>query len=397
MATDWLSREELSKLTPQIMAERVKAIVPLAAKHAQEAERIRKPVDEVWNALRKAGIFYHFVPKKYGGLEWSVEDFLRIMLPLGAACSSTAWVATFCMEHNWILAGYGDKAQDEIFGQFPYIIAPGLIFPPCQLEKVDGGYRANGRLKWGTGVMHADWVIASGMLKGSNPPEMRSMIVPIKDVKVVDIWHVDGMAGTGSNDVEFENTFVPEHRTVPAGLASIAQGVQVHDNVIYHVPKIPFLALTAAIAPVGTALGAVEYFRDYMKSRMQKGNNQSHAERPAVQMRLGKAQIKAQTAETLLYNAARRMTEMGHRGGEASIEERMSLRIEIAYAAELSRLAVHELYEAAGSSAHYLDSPLQRMARDVSMMATHGVFDFDNLSEQNGRVHLGMKPTIPLL
>jgi alkylation response protein AidB-like acyl-CoA dehydrogenase len=397
MSNDWLSKAEVADLTPEILAARVRALLPFIAGRAREAELLRKPSDDVWAALRKTGIFYHFVPKRFGGLEFSIEDFVRIMLPMGAACASTTWVATFCMEHNWTFARFGAQAQEEIYGAFPYITAPGLLFPPCELTPVEGGYRANGRLKWGSGIMHADWVIGTGMVKGDKP-QPRTFIVPAADARVVDVWHVDGMVGTGSNDAAFDNVFVPEHRSIDSTISDLKMpGLALHDSPIYRVPKMSFLALTAAIAPVGAALGAVDFYRSYMKNRIEKGGSAAHAERPVAQMRLGRAQIKVQTAEKLLYEAARRMTGFAEQGIDASPEQRMNLRVEIAYAVDLARTAVLELCEVAGSSAHFLDNPLQRAARDVSMMATHIIFDFDMVTEQSGRVLLGKPPTTPLL
>ena len=62
------------------------------------------------------GLYYHFVPKRFGGLELGVAEFVEEVLPLAEACASTAWVTSFCMEHNLILALFPEQAQVEIFG-----------------------------------------------------------------------------------------------------------------------------------------------------------------------------------------------------------------------------------------------------------------------------------------
>jgi alkylation response protein AidB-like acyl-CoA dehydrogenase len=262
---DWLSREEIASLTPQIMKERVQALVPLIASHAEEAERIRRPVDEVWNALRKAGVFYQMVPKVYGGLEFGPEDFLDVMLPIGEACASTCWVSTFCVEHNWLFAMFSKEAQDDIFGRFPYITAPGMTSPPGKAVRVPGGYRLTGKWRWGTGVMHADWIMAMAMIEGDNPPVPHYFMVPVEDSIIHDTWYVDGMAGTGSNDVEVRDVFVPEERAMDMNLMRIGQA----PGTIYHrsngskafrMPMTAFMGLTAAIAALGAARNAVAWW-----------------------------------------------------------------------------------------------------------------------------------------
>ena len=38
--------------------------------------------------------------------------------------------------------------------------------------------------------------------------------MPIEAVEVHDVWHVDGIAATGSDDFSMEEIFVPDHRTL---------------------------------------------------------------------------------------------------------------------------------------------------------------------------------------
>ena len=128
---DWLSGAELAEITPAELIRRARALKPLLAAHALEAERLRRPVDEVIQALRDSGVFYHFVPRSYGGLEFDIDTFIDAMLVLGEGCASTAWVTSFCVEHNWMFSQFPKALQDETFGSaFPYVIAPGVTNPP---------------------------------------------------------------------------------------------------------------------------------------------------------------------------------------------------------------------------------------------------------------------------
>ena len=86
---DWLSREELAALTPEELVRRTTALKPLVAAHAAECESLRRPVDAVWDAIRKSGVFYHFVPRRYGGLEFDIDSFIDAMLPIAEVKSSS--------------------------------------------------------------------------------------------------------------------------------------------------------------------------------------------------------------------------------------------------------------------------------------------------------------------
>jgi alkylation response protein AidB-like acyl-CoA dehydrogenase len=392
---DWLSRAELDRLTPAMLAERSAALKPMVAAHAREAERMRHPVDSVWNAIRKTGVFYHLVPKRYGGLEFGVDEFIDAMLPIGEACASTGWVTSFCVEHNWMLAQFPKEAQDEIFGASPYIIAPGVTTPPGKVTRVKDGFRLSGHWKWGTGVMHADWVLCAGlMMDEGGPPKMMFFAMPVEDVDIIDTWDVDGMAGTGSNDIVAHDVFVPEHRALDMGLMreGATPGGKLHDSPLYRMPMLPFLALTAAIPAVGTARNAVAFFRDRLSQRVVFGTDIKQADKPAAQMRLAMADMKTRTAEILIRDVGRKAFALGEQRKAHIIEERLSLRLQVAYAMDLCRTAIRIVCEASGAAAHAMDNPLQRALRDINVMSSHIVYDIDSAAEGHGRALVGLPP-----
>lgn len=399
---DWLSREELDALTPEELVRRTTALKPLLAAHALECERLRRPVDSVWEAIRKTGVFYHFVPKRYGGLEFDIDSFLDAMLPLAEGCASTGWVTAFCVEHNWMLAQFPEKLQDETFGgAFPYIMAPGATNPPGIAQPVEGGYRLSGRWKWGTGVMHADWVMIVGMIPGENPPRQLYCALPADEVEVIDTWHVQGMIGTGSNDIRCNDVFVPEHRVMDLGEMrnGNAPGAKIHaHNPIYRMPMTPFLAITAAIGAVGVARSAVEHFKQRIGVRTMLGTTVKQDEKPSAHMRLGKAAAKAQTAEMILREVGRRNLALAASAGDGLVrnEDRIALRAQVALAMDLCREAVRLVVEGAGSSAHMTDNPLQRALRDINVMASHVIYDMDAATELHGRAMIGLPPNTPI-
>jgi alkylation response protein AidB-like acyl-CoA dehydrogenase len=398
---DWLSPEALAALTPEILLERAQALAPRAAAAAREAERLRRPVDEIWNALRAAGYFYMYVPRRFGGLEVTTDQFIDITLPIAEACASTAWAASFCAEHNWFVANFPEETQAALFGgDYPYVVAPGVATPLGKAVPVDGGYRVSGRWKWGTGVMHADWILAGAMVQGEDgPPKVLWCLFPAKDARVLDTWHVSGMVGTGSNDIAVSDLFVPEARAISfAALANgRGPGSRRYKNPIYRMPMLPFLALTAAISALGAARSALAAYRARLATHARMGAATPQAEKPAAQIRLGKAEVMIATAEQVVRQAGRDNVASGALDGEAQIAARISNRARIAYAVALCRDAVACLAEAAGSSAQMLDQPFQRAVRDLAVISTHVVFDLDAAFELNGRALIGLPPNSTLV
>ena len=393
----WLEPDEVASLDAATLVERIRALAPLMAARAEEAERQRRPDDEVMAALRRAGVYYHFVPKRFGGLELGVAEFVEEVLPMAEACPSTAWVTSFCMEHNLILSLFPEQAQEDIFGAQPYMIAPGAAFPPGRAMRVPGGFRVTGRWNYASGIMHADWAMGMAVVDGSDPVDVRWVVVPMSDVEVHDVWFVDGMAATGSNDMSMDDVFVPEHRTLDVAAAGRgeAPGASVHDNPLYAMPLTTFLALTAALPIVGAARGAQRLFLDRISGRVSMGVKQ--AERATVQSVLGDVTVTVDVAEMIVRRAAHEVMDLAVTGRAGDLGARAAIRARLTHATTTCRDAVRLMLDTAGSSAHELSNPLGRMARDIAMASAHIVHDPLTTSELYGRTLLGLPPQTPLV
>lgn len=396
--TGWFSAEEVAALTPEIVRERIRALKPMIADHAAESERLGYPHPDVWEAIRATGFFYHFVPKAYGGCEFGPEDFFLTARLLCEACASTGWAATFVCEHNWVASLYPKQAQDILFAHGRYFIAPLVSTPPGTATKVDGGYRINARWKWGSGVMHSNWCMGMAIIveEGDGPPNAINVTLPIAQAKVLDTWHVAGLAATGSNDIVVEDVFVPQHMTVSqAELAmGTAPGSQIHSNPMYKMPFSGFLSLVTSVPTIGAARGAVDLFRERIKTRKVMGTDTILGEKPNYQVLLAKADLMVRTAELLLQTLTRGVLERAANGQNLSdIAGRIADTAHNAYASRIARDAIRLLIDNAGSSVHLLADPLQRFARDANVACGHVIQDFEALSEQHGRSMLGLPPT----
>jgi alkylation response protein AidB-like acyl-CoA dehydrogenase len=378
---------------PEGLTDRIRAIEPLLADNAALAEELRQPVDTVWEAICATGVLKSFVPRHFGGYELGLQDFMEIGVTLGRGCVSTAWVTTFCMEHNWLLAQFGEQAQQEIFGRQPYIVAPGAISPNGHATPEAGGYSLSGRWQWGTGVMHADWVLLAGVVHEPEGTGLRMFVLPIDEVEVIDTWQIDGMVGTGSNDMEVANVHVPEHRSVSVNAMSQGRGPGAlwHDSHLFRIPMLPFKAITAACPAVGAAQRAVGLFRARLEERVMWGTGITQKDHAPAQMRLGLLDVRAHAVEQQIHHLAQEIEDWGTRDGPCPTVDRARLRLHAAVVVRECRDIVRDVVEASGASSHLLANPLQRIHRDVHTLAGHMVFDVDVASSNYGRAMLGFE------
>lgn len=211
---DFLSAFEVAALDPTELTRRTTALGELVRTSAAEAERLRRPVADVWSAIRSSGLFYQFVPRSRGGMGVDTDSFIDAAPPIAMADPATAWSACFCAGHNRTLAHFPVEAQQEIWGgDYPYIVARSLSSPPAQATRVHGRYRISGSWGWGSGIMDADWVLGVVMVNEEGAePQLAVAAFPAADASVTDTWNMDGLAASGSNDVAVIDLFIPEHR-----------------------------------------------------------------------------------------------------------------------------------------------------------------------------------------
>jgi alkylation response protein AidB-like acyl-CoA dehydrogenase len=398
----WMSPAELKKITgPEVLAERVAALKPLIAANAAACEETRRPVRDVWDAISKTGAFYHFVPKRYGGLEFSIESFIDVMMPIGAACVSTCWSTVFSVDHNWLFAHFPQKGQDEFFGDGRFTSGPGVsvTVKPTFAKRVPGGFRLTGQFRFGSGVMNSNWVLLQAAVEGEDFAETLAwMAVPSEEVTVLDTWYVDGLAGTGSNDILVEDIFIPEYRTVR--WMEIMQGKSpgsfINTNPLYRVTPIQFLSFCTNIPTLSGVRGLVDTYIARMVDRKRYGSAITQAAKSHVQVRTAKADFLVRSAEMAVRDIARTLINNANANFVPGETERLRLLAQSAHATDLAHEAMNMVTLSMGSSVHALSNPLQRMVRDIQVAKSHQLHEFDEMGEHYGRALLGQERITPV-
>ncbi|WP_187276659.1 acyl-CoA dehydrogenase family protein [Parahaliea maris] len=377
--------------------QQVEALVPLIEERAPLAEQQRKPDDEVMASLAETGLFRAFVPAAFGGDEIDTDAFIDLGLLISRACTATGWVSTFYMEHNWMLAHFPRQTQQAVFAANGYILAPASISPGGRAEVTEGGYRLSGQWSWGTGVMHADYVLLNAMVEGSEEGP-RLFLLPRSEVTVLDTWYAAGMAATGSNDIKVENIFVPEDYTCVLKDMAVGRGAGLPAKGAerFRHPMMPLLCIAAAIPALGAAQRALELFRARLEGRKLYGMSGKQVDRPSAQILYGEASARVRAAELILRDVGRRLSAWGRTEEVCPMEERAEMRLSAALAVRECRDTVRRLMDSSGASAHLSTHPMQRIVRDINTLSCHTVFDTDIGAENYGRLLLGLKPASPV-
>jgi alkylation response protein AidB-like acyl-CoA dehydrogenase len=248
--------------------------------------------------------------------------------------------------------------------------------------------------------MHANYVLVGALTPASDSdqPNLCMFILPKEEARVIDTWHVSGMIGTGSNDIEVMDVFVPAHlcQNIAEMRDGRSPGAVFHGTPTYAMPMLPVLGLTAAAPAVGGAKRAVRLFLERLTERTVYGTTSKQAEKPMAQIRLGLLSERVEALETRLKQVARLVTSWGESGKACPDLERARIRVQIGMIVRQARDIVRDVVEASGAHAHFLDNPLQRIHRDVHTLSCHTVFDLDVSAEIYGRLQLGLTANGPI-
>ncbi len=368
------------------------AMVPRLRARAADAEALRRLPDATIQDAVDAGFLGMMTPRRWGGAECDVATFLDATRRLAHGCASSAWTLSFLSLHAWILCRFEPRLQEELFAAGPAPRTPAPLAPTGRAQPVEGGYRVSGRWEWATGIMHAEWVMVSAMDPESGP---RFCVLPRAEVEVEDVWHVAGMAATGSNAIVVRDAFVPAHRTLAIWLIKAGQtpGEAMHAGTTVGWPMGPVLALVACTPALGAAEDALDVFTARMRDKLQSYSTQKQAEVPATHLRLGEGIATVRAARLVWEDAVRRLEGIGPLGAAAPVEDLAAIRLAAADVVRLANHAINGLAAAAGASAGFLSSPLQRHLRDVQMIRGHVIFDWDRAAQITGKVTLGIEPS----
>jgi 3-hydroxy-9,10-secoandrosta-1,3,5(10)-triene-9,17-dione monooxygenase len=365
------------------------------AERARHAEDIRRLPDDTLTDLAASGFTELLVPKRFGGEQAAFPEILDPVRRMAHGCTSSAWTIGFYALHNWMLALFGEQAQQEAFSNRPFL-APAPLAPTGRGVPVDGGIRLTGKWSWATGVMHGNWIMVGCLCDAPDEPAgiyPAMALVPISEIAVEDVWHTDGMCATGSNDAVINDVFVPEHRLVRVIdiYRGTAPGAGLHDSATYRWPMVPALALLAAMPALGSAERVTELYAERVAQRVLAYEGVMQRDKPIAQARLAEAKVRLRALHGLLDDTVGQIETIVASGDEVPQPVRGDARMAAAHIVHESRAVIAMLFEASGASVHFLDSPLQRFKRDVDVLSGHVVFDYDTSRELAGALSLGMK------
>jgi 3-hydroxy-9,10-secoandrosta-1,3,5(10)-triene-9,17-dione monooxygenase len=388
-------------LTPAQLLGRARALVPALRERQAATEAAGRLLDETHKEFVEAGFYRTIQPRRFGGYEFGLRDFIRVMSEVSRGCPSSGWVLGLTAGHPHLLGHFGEQAQAEVYGTTGDARVPGRPVQAGEAVASDGGYVVSGAWDYASGCDHATHFMGSAVVRGSDPPRLLWLLLDRADFSIVDNWDVIGLRGTGSKRVVCERVHVPEHRTITAigTTDDRPPGWRTHENPLYAGGLFTLLFFELGAIAVGVARGAIDLYGDVLATkpldippfvlRGDVGEYQQH---------LGQAIGFVDVAEAALLEGADRYLEQATRALETDQpvdedgEETRRLLVLQQQCIRLAGEAVDLLFRTGGTSGARNGSQLANAMLALTVMRTHMGLQWDRTTTNLGRLRLGMEP-----
>jgi 3-hydroxy-9,10-secoandrosta-1,3,5(10)-triene-9,17-dione monooxygenase len=386
----------MSHPTAAELLARAKDMVPTMRERATRTEKARRVLPETHKDFVEAGFHKVLQPKRYGGYALDYGVNAEISVEIARGCPSSGWIASITTCHAWILGMMEKEAQEHVWGDDDGQLVASCLFPAEQhAERVTGGYKLSGRWRFSSGVDLCQWVLVQVVLPvKAGAPDRMFTLLPLKDCRIEDVWHVIGLAGTGSNDVVAKDLFVPDSHMLRTNdlNGGPTPGSAVNPEHIYALPLWGAFAYNLVGTGVGAALGAVEQLAEQIKSRPATRFGANLSKLQSVQLRLAKASAEADAARAVVARNLEEMNRLTREKNYPNADQRMRYRRDASYASMLAVQSTEGLFPLIGGQGLTTDHPVGRHWRDAHAVHQHIALTWDNHGTAYGEWLLGVSP-----
>ncbi|RLA16663.1 MAG: hydrolase [Gammaproteobacteria bacterium] len=372
------------------LLDKIKALEPQVRAAADSIEANRCLPDELIDSLRATGLFRATWPKLLDGLELDPMTQIEALEELSRYDGSVGWIGTFAAIGGLSVATLDPESVKELFPT-PDVVPAGQYALVGRAERVEGGYRVNGKWSFGSGCRHAG-VITGGCIVTENDepvmddnglPEPLTIYIPKEEANInLDTWHVAGMRGTGSHDYTLTDHFVPAKHTSDSRYRAR------RDEPLYSFPAL-FL-FSHLPMPLGIARAALDYVyqlgdtkRTLPAGRLLKENGDAHEV-------VAKAEAALRSARAWAFEVMGDIWDTQCRGEQLTSAQRAMFRLCLVHVTRTAKEVVTQVHDIAASSAIQQNSPIDRLMRDIQVVCAHVVVQ-PKMYRPAGKVLFGLE------
>jgi indole-3-acetate monooxygenase len=335
---------------------------------AREAESARKLHDHQLEIIYRNKWLKMYVPKKYGGLNLSLPEILKIEECLSWVDGSTAWVVTLCSGAGWFVGFLNPQIADTIFKDDQVCIAgSGALTGVAEITET--GYVLDGVWRYASGALHATAFTMNCLLtKGGHQiqnrdgsPKMASFIVMKDEVTLDATWNSMGMIATGSHSFKVNQLPVSKERCFHID----PNGVVLNEP-IYRYPFLQLAETTLAVNISGMAIRFIDLCEVILSSEIENKLRDESLTQVVADARNSLNEFR-QSLFTIVEESWKILVS----GNEIAATMLKEISESSRRLSHNSRTRVNVLYPFCGLKAAAVDSEINRIWRNIHTAGQH--------------------------
>ncbi|WP_421936610.1 acyl-CoA dehydrogenase family protein [Phenylobacterium sp.] len=348
------------KAEPMDWTARAHELGPQIAARAEAADANDAFVSENMKLLKDAGFHAAAVPAELGGGGATPAELSGMLRTLAGYCGSTALAFAMHTHAVALPAWRWHRTPEPVEGLLKRVVAENLTLVSsggsdwldgsCDAVPVEGGFRVSGRKIFASGSPLGDLLVTMAVQQTPEGPTVLHLAIPLKaqGVTILDTWRTLGMRGTGSQDIELKDVFVPDAAVTvrrPSGK--------------WH-PLMHMVTMIAFPLIYSVYVGLAEVARDKAVAMAARKTSDD------LTQIVGEMDTELAAARMALSDMLA-VIEAGEPGEAASNRVMMGRTL----AARSAIRTVEKAMEAAGGGAFYRKAGLERIWRDVQAARYH--------------------------
>jgi 3-hydroxy-9,10-secoandrosta-1,3,5(10)-triene-9,17-dione monooxygenase len=391
------------ELTPAELVRRAESMRAILRERQTSCEQAGRLLPETHEEFVRAGFYRTLQPRIFGGYEFDLPTFIRVIIAVSRGCTESGWVLALIAGHPVLLGTFPEAGQREAYGADGEFRGPGVAMAGGTAIPVDGGYRIRGTWDYSSGCDVGTHFLGMSLIMSPESPAPLGTAWVLFDrdqFRIVDNWNVIGMQGTGSRRVVVEEQFVANHRLTPwtdsqGKMVEEHPGLAIHAGPLYHGKKVPVLISEVTSVAVGAARGALDIYEETLRRKRRSFPPfEPLIELPEFQQHFGTAQSLVDTAEAALLQMGADYMDHARRAHEQGVPfsdetERRLVLIE-QQCVRMAWEAVELMFRTAGSASAAKSSLLGRYFRDLAVIRTHITLQLSHTSGNFARIHFGL-------
>jgi alkylation response protein AidB-like acyl-CoA dehydrogenase len=361
--------------------ERVERLRDAITKAGNEAQELRRLPEDIVNTLIDEGMFRFTLPEELGGENATSLETVEILEAMAAIDASVAWNVMLGSEINAMAAGGMPKElAKEVYVDNPRVVMCGGGGPGSAMsyaiEQDDGSYKVWGETTFISGCHNSTWCFMGAPILDDGKPRMGDNGQPVikmfflhrSQFEILDTWNVAGLRGSGSHNVKADGAVV-EAKFVPVELMLTPA---LYDNPVFRMPVPLRLSYNKVAIALGVAKGALEAFVDLANNKVPMMSPSKLKDRPIARYRVAETTAKYRAARAYVFDAMGAIEKELEAGAEQpGAATTINARLACTYAAQACMEVVDVVHAASGTSASYMENPLERKLRDAHGAASH--------------------------